>query len=265
MSKSKLNSNQNYSFLTRPGSVLSSHSNEAFAYEIASAEEYTSTNEASVAAMLEIRPFVKSTILDIATLIESTYPLVIPMVWSMYQERLWDPNYSHLASCVRVPVYYTSWSIDNALFANKSNGNNTDTIIFEDSATICITSAPCWEAFKRWGDEITESFYRALRAVRNEYSIDWEDHSETTVSSSYGTPKYRYYSAKPIVQMTRTIAGVKMPYGGAVSERKTSIKVVATLEIPMPPESEVNAANCRVVEEEVTQTVIKRVRRIKCE
>lgn len=213
---------------------------------------------AEAAAMTAIQNKIMPVVHEVGQIIAGTRPLVVPMIWSTYPERLWDPKFGCIKPCVTVPVTHVSWNKTDWK-SNRSGGFE----ILKDAVTIHVVCEPCWEAYKRWGWEMIDSFYSALRALRYAYDIKWEDISEVKSAHFWQQLKYHYISKSPIEEIITPIEEVEQ-YGETINQRITKIRVAAVFTLPNTPENERNAANCHVVEEEVEETVKKKIRRIKC-
>ena len=218
------------------------------------AMDYMTEASAMTAIQNKIMPVVH----EVGQTIARTRPLVVPMIWSMYPERLWDPQFGCVKPCVTVPVTHVSWVKTDW---KSSQGHGFE--ITRDCVTIHVVCEPCWEAYKRWGWEMIESFYAALRALRHAYDIEWEDISEVKTTSSWQQLKYHYVSKAPIEEILTPIEEIEM-YGEILDKRRTKVMIAAVFTLTNTPESEKDSANCHVVEEEIEETVKRKVRRMKC-
>lgn len=230
----------------------------AFSSDIQNYRNWSIDYQIEAEAMQGLQPRVNLIIEEVADVIQDTRPLVVPMIWSMYGERLWDPQYGSVKPAVTISqssIVYTR--LDYNCTSSSRMGQ-----IFEDSVTIPVRCAPCWEAYKRWGWELIESFYRALRALREAYDIHWQDKSDVLVRD-WQEPCYRYVSKEQIRELVTYIEPYER-YGEMVSQRKTKVNIQAEFVLPRTPEDEKNSGNCHVIEEEVIETVKKKIKRIRC-
>ena len=226
---------------------------------IRNAREWSMNYAMEAGAMLAIQSRLQPVIYEVAQIVASTHPTVLPMTWSTYPERLWAPAWGYCRPCVTLNQSNISYTkLDYRCVSGDRMGE-----IFRDSTTITIKCEPSWETYKRWGWVMIEDFYRALRALRYAYDIDWEDISEVQTQYAWMGLSYRYVSKKPIETLVTRIEETEQ-YGEMISERKTEIKLWAEFCLPNTPEDQQDNANCHVVEEEVTETVKKKVKRIKC-
>jgi len=210
-----------------------------------------------------VRPSVHRFCIDLARIIDATNPIQVPMVWSMYPERVWNPIGCPAVPCMKINPKYTDVTMLATLYG--SGMHSPIEAILRARTTITIVCEPCWESYKRWGSAMIEDFYKAMRAVRAEYKIDkWDDNSETLVK--WGEPKYIYSSPlnKPMRVETFLLDVPVVKHGEEYKEQQIEMGVSFYFQMPATPEKDKDSANCHVVEEEVTETVTKIVKKMKC-
>ena len=231
----------------------------AFNSDINNYQDWSMDYAIEAATMMGLQTRIEPILHEVAGVVAKTRPTVLPMLWSMYEERLWNPMYSCVLPSVSISQAAVTYSRTDWI----SSGSNRRGQIFEDTVTIPVNCHPCWETYKRWGWVMIEDFYRALRALREAYDIEWKDISEVEVDGNWRMPKYRYISKGPIAELITHIEPTDR-YGEEITTRTTNMVILAEFALPNTPEAERNSANCHVIEEEVEQTVIKKVRRISC-
>jgi hypothetical protein len=204
-------------------------------------------------------PKVKSVIEELAAIINATHPLQVPMVWSIYPERIWESA----VPCLEINPRYIDPYVNEVKYC-QDHHSSIDTILGAN-VTLTINCAPCWETYKRWGTVILGDFYKAMRAVRAHYGFNlWDDNSEPSVK--WGNPRYIYTSPakRPLVTLAVPLPDTVERYGIKYNQQLLNVKVSFHFEMPATPESELNSANCHVVEEEVQVTVTRKVKTLKC-
>lgn len=209
--------------------------------------------------MSQLQPKLEPIIHDVSTIIAATRPLVVPMTWSLYPERLWDPNYNCVEPCITINQSHVGWSYTDSMWHSDDSMSE----ILKDSATIYAQCSPCWNTYKRWRWELIESFYTAMRVVKYAYDIDWRDDSTTQTRYEWEPLKYLYGSKKPIETIETRINDVKR-YDEWLTHRETKVFLYFEFTLPNTPEKENSASNCHVVEEEITETITRKVKRMKC-
>ncbi len=135
--------------------------------------------------------------------------------------------------------------------------------ITKAAVVIYVTCEPCWEAYRRWSSIIIDDFYKSMQAVRSYFGIKWEDISKTQ-DVTWGEVEFRYISKAPITVIRQDIPPCNY-YGDTVNERVTDVRVHFSMTVPNFPDDQKNAANCHVIEEEVTTTSTRKVKRLRCE
>lgn len=198
---------------------------------------------------------------QIADVIAATRPLQLPMTWTLYENLLWKPE-AEGGRCLPVVTISNTHVAWDAREYKTGRAGFIETVL-ADRVTISVESSPAWETYYRWSSGIIDSFYAAMRAVREAFEVDWRDISTTESTYSYEKLSYTYISKKPLWTLFTPIEEVER-YGERYTKRQTDIVVRFSLEIPQPPEGYVGQ-NCYVVEEESTVTTTKKVRKMRCE
>ena len=199
---------------------------------------------------------------EMASVVDATRPLQVPMTWSMYPERIWHPNHCPAVPCLRIEPRYLEANLDRVSYATGTHSPINE--ILECKLTVIAHCEPCWNAYKRWGTALLDSFYAAMRGVRAHLGFErWIDLSEPT--SRYGNVKYLYETPKSARHIiTKPLPQPVRAYGEEEYDRRLAITFGFCFTVPTAPEDEQNSANCHVVEEEVTETVTRRIKRMKC-
>jgi hypothetical protein len=213
--------------------------------------------------MSAFAPSVMGFLKELGSVINGTRPLQVPMSWSFYYERVWDPRYVSTKPCMEINPRYLDPYYTDVKYIGDIHSSIEE--ILNGRLIITVNCEPCWETYKRWGSAILDDFYKAMRAVRAHYGFDkWDDNSEPTVK--WGNPKYIYSSPRrqPLVTLTQDLQRVIEMYGERYTQQTLEICVTFHFEMPATPESELNSANCHVVEEEVQETVTRKVKTLKC-
>lgn len=213
--------------------------------------------------MVAFAPSIKEFCKEVASIIDALNLVQIPMTWSMYPDRVWNPMGCPAVPCVKIDPTYSDILILSQAYEEAPH--SPIKAFFRGRYTLTVMCEPCWESYKRWGDIIVEDFFKAMLAVKQHYGFSkWNDGSEPSVR--YGDPKYIYSS--PI---DRPLKVARIPfiepvnkYGELIDEQVVEMGVSFYLQLPATPEKDKNSANCHVVEETVTETVTKTVKRIKC-
>ena len=226
-------------------------------------QERVSANNAMMRAAFisKCRHDVGATIERLAPVIAATKPLVVPMEWNPYKERLWDESYGRCKPAVTIRESGVSWSVDEVYDPGQYPSNIVE--ILKVETTIYCVCEPCWEAYKRWGTEIIDSFYRAMRAMREAYGLTWLDYSKVKTTYSFESVELRYLSNEPVATYEYPISEIEK-YGKTYTRQVNNIKVAFNMTIPNTPESERDNANCHVVEEVVEVTERRKVKHLKC-
>jgi hypothetical protein len=232
-----------------------------FAYEVR--EQHSLSRSAAERAMImsSLSEKVMPTVERLADVIAATRPMALPMTWSMYPNKLWEPEVAG-GRCVRtvtIPLNLIYWTPEG--YTTGDMGHLKD--VYEDKVVIMVRSEPCWEAYHRWSSCIIENFYDAMRAVREEFELDWTDLTKAEAEYSWDNLVFKYLSKTPVFEMSVPIEEVTR-YGESYFSRKTRVFVMFELQVPNTPEGYVGPG-CHVVEEKVEKTVVKTIRRIRCE
>lgn len=225
--------------------------------------ERVSANNAMMRAafLSKCRGDVSATVERLAPVIASTRPLVVPMEWSLYPKRLWDESHGRCKPAVTIQESGISWSVEDVYDPGPYPSHIVE--ILKVETTIYCVCEPCWEAYKRWGTEIIDSFYRAMRAMREAYGLTWLDYSKVKTTYSFESVELRYLSNEPVATYEYPISEIEK-YGKTYTRQVNNIKVAFNMTIPNTPESERDNANCHVVEEVIEVTETRRVKHLKC-
>lgn len=242
----------------------------AYHSDIKYAETVISDASLKIATMKRLAPYADEVFVDIAALVADTRPTVLPMTWtsSVAAERLlWltgDQGRAHSTVTLR----RTDISFSESGWVRDSSGNTL--AISEVNSTILVRCEPGWETWRRWSTVILEDFYRAMRAVRSFYHIDWLDQSKAESRYDWDNLGLRYSSREPLLDIKTPLPHpVVQWYDKSIVVDTCQFKVNVTfmLEFPNPPAGadtkQIGA--CHSVEEEVVTTTTKKVRRMSCE
>lgn len=245
--------------------IISQNTNPVFDYEIRY-NRGEAREKAIMADSLErVAPLIRAYAKDLAGLLRSMNMLHLPMNWTEHKHRLKDlwrpvPN-GYCAPIVRLPINMISWS-------SVRIARNSDQLALEVTAatvTIMLVCQPSWQTYKRWGMTLLEEFYRVMRGVREHYSLDWRDESHTQTEYSWDTLKMQYVSKQPAYILDVPIPEVQDRYDDKPTTRCTiKVNLMFVFELPTPPENE-KWSGCEMVEETVTKTTTRKVRKMKCE
>ena len=239
--------------------ILTQRDRLPFDTEIKTKRTDARQNVLHAAVMEQLQPKVMGVAAQVADVVAHTKPVVLPMTWSKYPERLWDPEYNLVAPCVVVPVTRMYWTYTNWVYGVDHEMAQ----IVADTVTIHAVSEPSWETFRRWGDTIVERFYTAMRAARMAWNIKWRDYSRTRSRYESENLNFSYVSKEPITTIVTPITPIE-EYGRIYELRETRVVLGFTLALPNTPEG-ASMPSCHVVEEIVEVTEKKKVKRISCE
>jgi len=194
----------------------------------------------------------------IARVIDKTRPLCVPMTWSMYPERIWNPNYQAAAvPCLSINPAFASIMVTDSSWERCG----VECVIHEAMTIIDVRCEPSIETHYRWGNPLMSSFFTAMRAVKERYNIKkWEDCSRLNVSS-YENVALVFKTSRQAVPITfvshaagykQTMkVGIEFSYVLPMSSNAIEGKVTRTL-----------GSECSYIEEDVTIT--KRVKKLVC-
>ena len=233
--------------------------NPVFSYDINYGRVHAIDCTKRADAMVETAGHVVDTMHLLGSVIARTRPVELPMTWSLYTERIWSQNTEPVVTIMPGRV---SWDAIEYAYVPGSGGRPIDQIT-KAAVVIYVTCEPCWETYRRWSSIIIDDFYRSMRAVRDYFEIKWEDISKTQ-DVTWGEVEFRYVSKEPITVIRQDIPPCDW-YGEIISVRTTNVRVHFALTIPNFPDDQKNAANCHVIEEEVTVTSKRKVKRLRCE
>lgn len=231
--------------------------NPVFSYDINYRRNHAIDCTKRADAMVETAGRVVDTMHLLGSVIARTRPAELPMTWSIYPERIWSQN---VKPVVTIAPGRVNW--DDIEYAYNDGRSHIEQIT-KAAVVIYVTCEPCWEAYRRWSSIIIDDFYKAMQAVRNYFGIKWEDISKTQ-DVTWGEVEFRYISKTPITVIRQDIPPCNY-YGDTVNERVTDVRVHFSLTIPNFPDDQKDAANCHVIEEEVTTTSTRKVKRLRCE
>lgn len=241
-------------------SIIQPTSSGLFDYEVLGLENTIALSKLWKERLNSIRQFVMERTVIIADIIESTRPTRLPMVWSMYPERLWDPEY-----CCKPTVTIPTAAISSHYWDVVYGERDKPLLIETSKTTIYVECLPPWNAYSRWSSVIIDDFYRAMRAVRNEFGVEWDDRSKARVTRSWEKVTLRYFSKDPLWITTMSLPKpVVSQYGTKHYEITDKISIAFSMEIPESPDGK-NMPGCHIVEEVETRVVTEKVRRMKCE
>ena len=233
--------------------------NPVFSYDINYRRNHAIDCTKRADAMVETAGRVVDIMHLLGSVIARTRPTELPMTWSMYPERIWSQNTRPVVTIMPGRV---NWDDIEYVYAPGSGNRPIDQII-KAAVVIYVTCEPCWETYRRWSSVIIDDFYRSMKAVRDYFGVNWEDISKTR-DVTWGEIEFRYLSKEPISVIRQDIPMCDW-YGEPVNERVTEVRVHFALTVPSFPEDQRTAANCHVVEEEVTTTSTRKVKRLRCE
>ncbi len=237
--------------------VKSGHT--VFSYEVNSNRSYAASQVVKADVMVNTAGCVMDVMHLVASVIRKTNPTQLPMVWSKYHEKVW--RVENVEPVVTIHPNRVVWNDVNCSY-NRGSFTSIQEVL-KAGVVIYVTCEPCWETYRRWSSVIIDDFYKAARAVRDYFGINWEDVSKTQ-DVSWGEVEFRYVSKEPITVIRQEIPSQEY-YGEIVDQRVTEVRVHFALTIPNFPDSQKDAANCHVIEEEVTVTSKKKVKRLRCE
>ena len=231
--------------------------NPVFSYDINYRRNHAIDCTKRADAMVETAGRVVDVMHLLGSVVARTRPVELPMTWSISPERIWSQN---VQPVVTINPNRVNW--DDIEYAYNDGSTHIEQIT-KAAVVIYVTCEPCWEAYRRWSSIIIDDFYKAMRAVRDYFDIKWEDISKTQ-NVTWGEIEFRYISKAPITVIRQDIPPCNY-YGNTVNERETDVRVHFSLTIPNFPDDQKNAANCHVIEEEVTTTSTRKVKRLRCE
>jgi len=231
--------------------------NPVFSYDINYRRNHAIDCTKRADAMVETAGRVVDVMHLLGSVIARTRPTELPMTWSIYPERIWSQNAKPV---VTINPNRVNW--DDIEYAYNDGRSHIEQIT-KAAVVIYVTCEPCWEAYRRWSSIIIDDFYKSMQAVRSYFGIKWEDISKTQ-DVTWGEVEFRYISKAPITVIKQDIPQCNY-YGDIINERETDVRVHFSLTIPNFPDDQKNAANCHVIEEEVTTTSTRKVKRLRCE
>lgn len=231
-------------------------------YAIHEADVYGHNYQKRAMMMVTARQDIGRFVRQVAGEIARTRPVVLPMTWSLYPERLWDESHSYVKPCLTIRPDLVDFSIDKTADATGRYPTRYLEII-NAKATVNVTCEPCWEAWKRWSSVIIDDFHKGMDAVRDRWGLKWRDWSKTTSELKWENLEYRYKSQTPATVFSYPIAEVE-EWGAKYNAQTVEVYVNFTLGVPRTPEEERLSGGCTTVEEEVTTTTTKTVVRVKC-
>ncbi len=234
--------------------------NAVFSYEIQSARVYAATQVVKADIMVGTAPAVLDIMHLVADVIGRTKPVQLPMTWSMYNERIWREE--SVEPVISIHPGRVAWNDIDCVYAGNA-GHRPMQEVTKAAVTIHVSCEPSWETYRRWSSVIIDDFYKAVRAARDYFGINWEDISKTQ-NVSWGEVEFRYISKEPVSVIRQGIEEIER-YGELIRERVTDVYLHFALTIPNFPDDKKSAANCHVIEEEVTVTSTKKVKRLRCE
>lgn len=235
-------------------------SKPVFSEDIQSNRVYAISQQVRSDAMVQTAGPVTEIINLVAGIIDLTRPVQLPMTWSIYPERIWQPY--NVESVITLNPSRTSWTEINCVYVPGA-GHRPIQEVTKAAVVIFVSCEPSWQTYRRWSSVIIDDFYKSARAVRDYFDIRWEDISKTQ-QVSWGEIEFRYVSIDPI-RVIKTEIPECDRYGEIITERETEVRVQFSLTIPNFPDDQKNAANCHVIEEEVTTTSTRKVKRLRCE
>ena len=231
--------------------------NPVFSYDINYRRNHAIDCTKRADAMVETAGRVVDAMHLLGSVVASTRPVELPMTWSIYPERIWSQNAKPV---VTITPNRVNW--DDIEYVYSEGSSHIEQII-KAAVVIYVTCEPSWEAYRRWSSVIIDDFYKSMQAVRKYFNINWEDISKTQ-DVTWGEVEFRYLSKEPITIIRQDIPRCNY-YGDIINERVTEVRVHFALTIPNFPDDKKSAANCHVIEEEVTVTSTKKVKRLRCE
>ena len=248
--------------------VLGAH--DVYQSDIKSSESTISDAYMKITTMKRLAPYVDGVFMDVAALVAGTRPTVLPMTWSTApsgEKVLWLTGDQGRANST-VTLRRSDITFSECGWVRGSGG---DTVaISEVASTILVRCEQGWETWRRWSTVILEDFYRAMRAVRNFYHIDWIDQSKAESRYDWDNLGLRYRSKMPVLSINSPLPHPVAQWYDAsiiVDTCKFDVNVMFMLDFPNPPAGadtrQIGA--CHSVEEEVTTTTTKKVRRMSCE
>ena len=230
-----------------------------FSYEVNSNRSYAASQVVKADVMVETAGCVMDVMHLVGDIIRKTNPTQLPMVWSRYHENIWESK--NVEPVVTIHPNRVVWNDTTCVYSRGTFSSIQEVI--KAGVVIYVTCEPCWETYRRWSSVIIDNFYKAARAVRDYFGINWEDVSKTQ-DVTWGEVEFRYLSKEPIHIIRQEIPTCNY-YGETVDHRVTEVRVHFALTIPNFPDDQKNAANCHVIEEEVTTTSTRKVKRLRCE
>lgn len=230
-----------------------------FSYEVNNSRSYAASHTVKADVMVETAGQVMDVMHLVADIIQRAKPTQLPMVWSKYRENIWKSE--NVEPVVTIHPNRVVWN-DATCVYSRGNFPSIQEVI-KAGVVIYVTCEPCWETYRRWSSVIIDQFYKAARAVRDYFGINWEDVSKTQ-DVTWGEVEFGYLSKEPIHIIRQEIPTCNY-YGETVDQRVTEVRVHFALTIPNFPDDQKDAANCHVIEEEVTTTSTRKVKRLRCE
>ena len=230
-----------------------------FSYEVNSNRAYATSQIVKADVMVETAGCVMDVMHLVAGIIQRAKPTQLPMIWSKYRENIW--RVENVEPVVTIHPNRVVWNDTTCVYSPGSFSSIQEVI--KAGVVIHVTCEPCWETYRRWSSVIIDDFYKAARAVRDYFDINWEDVSKTQ-DVTWGEVEFRYLSKEPIHIIRQEIPS-RNYYGETVDQRVTEVRVHFALTIPNFPDDQKDAANCHVIEEEVTVVSKKKVKRLRCE
>jgi hypothetical protein len=216
--------------------------------------------------LLQLAPRLSIIVGDLARVIASASPCKLPMSGTSYTHKehlLWEPY--PLGRCmpvVTIPMANIYWSPSSI----GRDDNDIPVCVTGATVTMPVVCEPSWYTFKRWSTVLIDDFYAAMRAIRRAYDVKWRDVSKVETEYSWDNLEFRYNSKAPVWTLEMPIPPVKSRYGDEITRHcSVRVNIQCRLQIPTPPEEERNAPGCHVVEEQITETKTKKIRRMKCD
>ena len=249
-------------------SVLAGVEVELFKYEAENLRIEQAEAEVKGWAIARCRGYATALVDEISGVIARTQPTVLPMTWTNVESRAWRLwNTSQELGLARPTVTLNRkmvswWATDICRIQDSRFPRD----VTRATSTIFVTSEPSWQTWRRWSTVIIDDFFKAMREVRNEYGIEWNDRSKVESQYSWDTLSLKYASKAPFKTFMIPLPfPVREPYADEdTTHSKYEMRLEFCLTIPNPPEGEKDNNACHTVEEEVTETRTRKVRRMKC-
>lgn len=235
-------------------------------YEIHNARNEAREESVKHDHLLQLAPRITIIVGELARIIEASRPCRLPMIGTSMASKehlLWAP--APLGRClptVTVPVSNIYWGASSI----GRDDNDIPQCVTSASVTMPVVCEPSWYTFKRWSSVIIDDFYAAMRAAKQTYGLKWKDVSRVQTEYSWDNLDFKYLSKDPVWKIEIPTPPVKSRYGDTILRHcDVRVNLQFRLQIPNPPENERNAPGCHVIEEAVTETKTRKVRRMKCD